>query len=150
MLYWIITALWCVFGTAIFWIIFNAKWAGMDRDIADRVKASTMTYGTPGYQNYADLKFSILRHTVFFLIVASLMYIWPNKILCGIVATFELLYSLLPIQRYNARRKILAELTAAGEDDANFLKKPVSDSFLCVIHAALCVVFTYVLYGIRP
>ncbi len=150
MLYWIIAALWCVLGTAIFWIIFSAKWAEMACDIAERVKASTMTHGTPGYRNYADLKFSILRHAVFFLLVASLMYIWPNKILCWIVTTFQLWYSLLPILRYNSRRKILAELDAAGVEDADFLKKPISDSFLCVIHAALCVVFTYVLYWIRP
>lgn len=151
MLYWIISIAWCIVGTAVFWYIMSSKWNKLDCFFVRTIDTfRTMHPNMPGHPGYLDLKSTIIRHAAATLVFSVILFFVDAKILVRILLFLNVLYACTPISRYKSRKKYLQDLRTAGHGDtASILLPLVRDSFIPVIHAIICAVVIFVLYGIR-
>ena len=89
----------------------------------------------------------MLRHAVAFFIAAVLIYYVKNKFALQMILLFSLLYADARVYTYIERKK---HLTTVEKTSCEIYSIPVYDSFYVVVYSILCVVFLYILYGIRP
>lgn len=151
-MYWFISVLWCVVGTLSFWIILSFKWSKIDVLYAKSLPTLTKFHPVPGHPRYMDLKFSLLRHALFFLVSSVIVYFVKLDIFLSIVTLLNLLYAVLTIYKYRYRKKYLLGIQK-DEDHlalAQIMSIPVKDSFCIVIFSVVCYIVLMVLYLIRP
>lgn len=151
-IYWIITVLYFIFGTVTFWCILSSKWKKLDPFVVSMLDSFRVFHPIPGYPGYMDLKFTIIRHSVVFLLSAAAIYWIKAKFVLNCVLFLNILYAGLPISRYRARKKDLEETAKRpnGSATVSFISVPVKDSFCTVVFSVLCVVVLYILFAIRP
>lgn len=151
-MYWLITGSWTILSTVVFWIILSFKWKRIDRLTFHAIQYSRKFHPIPGDPGYLDIKFSILRHSVFFLLSSVIIYYIKSDIVLTIILLVNLWYCWSSISRYKMRREIIKTkaLDPDGKAAAEIISIPVTDSFAAVIHAIGCLVLIYILYAIRP
>lgn len=151
-MYWFITLLWFIGGIVIFWSILSHKWNRIDPLFRQALQYSRTFHPVPGDPSYLDLKFSMLRHSVFFLISAVILYFSDSSFVLDIILFLNSLYATLSIFRYRGRKRELAALSADPEKHnvATMIAAPIKDSFCVVIHAILCPILIAILLIIKP
>ena len=151
-MYWIIAIAWCVLGTAAFWITLSTKWKRIDPLFQGMFETFRVFHPIPGFPGYLDLKFSILRHAVVFLVSAVLIYWVQVKWLINVVLFLNILYAWTPISRYKHRKRDVVEtaMRPNGKNTAAIIAIPVRDSFCVVVFSVVCTAILYVLFAIRP
>lgn len=154
-MYWCIALLWFIGGSVLFWSILSSKWNRMDALTRSTLRFSRIFHSVPGYPSYLDLKLSMLRHAIFFLISAIIIYFtdWEkNDFISNTILFLNLLYCGLSIFRYRGRKRELAKLAADPEQQcvAEMIAIPIKDSFCVVVHAALCPIIVTILFIIKP
>lgn len=152
MLYWIIVLAWSVIGTLIFWFILSVKWSKLDPLFVRMLDTFRVMNPIPGYPGYLDLKFTVLRHAIVFIISSTLIFYVKVKFVLSIVLFLNLIYAYSTISRYRFRKQHLRDTARRPNSEAtlSFISIPVRDSFCTVVYSVLCVVFLYVLFAIRP
>ena len=151
-MYWFIATLWAIGGTVILWVVLSHKWNRIDPLFRRALQLSRTFHPIPGDLSYLDLKFSMLRHAVFFLISAIILYFSNSSLVSNIILFLNGLYAILSIFRYRGRKQKLAELAADPEEQnaAIIIATPIKDSFCCVVHAVLCDIFIAILLLLKP
>ena len=152
-MYWTFTIAWFLFGLVFFWNILSSKWNRIDPLYRRMFQTLMILNPIPGHEGYLDLKFSVLRHSVVFIVSAALIYWFHDaRFLLNTVLTLNLLYTFSVFSRYKMRRKHLdyVKNELGEEHTAEIIQIPIKDSKVVAIHAVICVVMLYVLYGIRP
>ena len=151
-MYWFITLLWFIGGIVIFWIILSHKWNRIDPLFRQALQYCRTFHPVPGDPSYIDLKFSMLRHSVFFLISSVILYFSDSGFVLNIILFLNSLYAALSIFRYWGRKHELAALSADPEkrNVATMIAVPIKDSFSVVIHAILCPILITILLIIKP
>lgn len=145
-MYWKITLGWAILGTIVFWISLSLKWNRTDYFNRSMFRTLQLFNSTPGSERYLDLKFSVLRHSLVFLLSAALIAWIDSGFITSIITYANLLYCLLTIARYRFRKKEVRNAINRGEQElANFMAVPVKDSFVTVIHAVATVIILYIL-----
>lgn len=148
-MYWIITVLWTILGLVSFWVILSNKWNKIDRLIQLALQTAKTFHSIPGDENYLDLKFSVLRHSFVFVLSSVLIYFIKSDFWLTVILIICFLYhGCMTVIRYRYRKKELAN--TSSKETIEIIKIPINDSFAIVVHAISCLVFTYVLYAIRP
>ena len=152
MYYWIITLVFALVGTAIAWRLLTHLWNKYDRitiTILPQLRAGT---NMPGEYNYWDLKFSLLRHAVMFLVTAAIMFWVESRIIINVFFYGYGFYTTSVIVRYLGRKDIIKNLSATEEEKAlaDMLTKPFKDSRVVLIYSICASVVVFVLYAIRP
>ena len=151
-MFWIITIAWFILGTAAFWITLSIKWTRIDPLFQGLFETFRIFHPIPGFPNYLDLKFSVLRHAVVFLVSAALIF-WINiKWVIGLVLFLNVLYAGMTISRYKHRKRDVAEtaLRPNSKDTATIIAIPVRDSFCVVVFSVICSALLYILSAIKP
>lgn len=152
-MYWAITLLWFFLGLAIAWISLTLKWNNIDPMYRGMFRTFMIFNPIPGHDNYTDLKFSVLRHSLAFLISSVPIYFLPDsRFILRVILFLNLIYAFFSVNRYHFRKKHLAETRKDPESEATakIISIPIQDSFVTVLHAVICSALLYVLYGIRP
>lgn len=148
-MYWAITVLWTIVGLVSFWVILSNKWNKIDRLIQLALQTARIYHPIPGDENYLDLKFSILRHSFFFALSSVLIYFIKSDFWLTVILIICFLYhGCMTVIRYRNRKKELESTSSMATIEV--IKVPINDSFVIVVHAITCLVFTYVLYAVRP
>lgn len=150
-MYWLISILWTFIGLIGFWTALSKKWSKMDRLTIGALQTVRVFHPVPGDAGYLDLKFSIVRHSILFLIASVLFFFVKSDFVLTIILYVSLIYHIIiPVSRYRARTNHIAALKKESSATAEFAAVPVKDSFCVVIHAIISFVLTWVLYAIRP
>ena len=151
-MYWAIALSWGIGGTVVFWCVLSSKWNRIDPIFRQVLQTSRIFHPVPGYPGYLDLKFSVLRHSVIFLISSVVIYFIKINFISTIILFLNAIYCLFPICRYRFRKKDVAEAYARpnGQATAEIISIPVKDSFCTVAHAILSAALIGVLYIICP
>lgn len=152
-MYWTLTVAWFILGLILFWNVLSSKWNRIDPLYRSMFRTFMILNPIPGHEGYLDLKFSVLRHSVVFIVSAALIYWFHDaRFLLNTVLTLNLLYTFSVFSRYRMRRKHLAyvKYELKEQHTAEIIQIPIKDSRIVGIHAVICVVMLYVLYGIRP
>lgn len=150
-MFWIITIAWFILGTAAFWIILSIKWARIDPIFHRMFETFRVFHPIPGFHNYLDLKFSVLRHAIVFLASSALIF-WVNtKWLISVILFLNILYAGLTILRYTHRKRDVVEtaMRPTGKDAAAIIAIPVRDSFCVVVFSVICSAMLYILFAIK-
>lgn len=152
MVYWVIALAWCVGGTFVFWCFLSFKWAKLDPFFVRTLDTFRTLNPIPGYPRYMDLKFTLLRHAVAFLISAVAIFFVKINFILTLILFLNVLYAYIVISRYRYRKRYLAETAKNSDSEAllSFISIPVKDSFCTVVFSVLCVVILYILYAFRP
>lgn len=146
-LYWIVVFTWGFACAVIFWCILSYRWKQIPPIFINAIRTGMMFHPIPGHSRYMDLKFSLLRHAVAFIVAAVLIYYVKNKFAQQMILFFCLLYADSRVYTYIERKK---HLTTIDKASCEIYSITVYDSFYVVVYSILCVVFLYILYGIRP
>lgn len=150
-MYWLISISWTFVGLIVFWITLSNKWKRIDRLTLGALHTVRIFHPIPGDTNYLDLKFSVVRHSVLFLIASALFYFVRSDFVLTVTLYASMVYhGIVPVQRYRMRKKHIADLREKSDATAHFAEIPVKDSFCVVIHAIISLALTWVLYAIRP
>lgn len=151
-MFWIIALAWGVLGTALFWIALSIKWSKIDPLFQRMFDTFRVFHPIPGFPGYLDLKFSVLRHTVAFLISAALIFWVPINWISNIVLFLNILYTWMTISRYRVRKRDVDEtaMRPNGKATAEIIAIPVKDSFCVVVFSVICTALLYILFAIRP
>lgn len=152
-MYWTLSIAWFLGGLIVFWATLTKKWRSIDSLTLCVLRSARMFHPIPGDVGYWDLKFSVLRHTVFFLIASILFFFVKSDFVLTVVLAVSMLYhGVMPVQRYRVRKDHIASLYRDEESraSAEFCAIPVRDSFCVVVHAIITLVLTWILYAIRP
>jgi hypothetical protein len=148
-MYWAITVLWTILGLVSCWVILSNKWNKIDRLTQLALQTARIYHPIPGDENYLDLKFSVLRHSFFFALSSVLIYFIKSDFWLTVILIICLLYhGYMTVKRYRYRKKELESASSMATKEV--IKIPINDSFVVIVHAIACLVFTYVLYGVRP
>lgn len=150
-MFWIITIAWFILGTAAFWIMLSIKWARIDPLFRRMFETFRVFHPIPGFPNYLDLKFSVLRHAIVFLASSALIF-WVNtKWFISVLLFLNVLYAWLTISRYTHRKRDVAEtaMRPTGKDTAAIIAIPVRDSFCVVVFSVICSATLYILFAIK-
>lgn len=152
MLYWSISLSWVIIGTLIFWCILSSKWAKLDPLFIRMLDTLRVFNPIPGHPGYLDLKFTLLRHAVAFLLSAVVIFFVKFEWILWVVLFLNVLYSYSSISRYRFRKQYIEESSKKPGKEAvtDFLAIPVKDSFCAVIFSVICSVLLFALYAIRP
>ena len=153
LLYWLIATIWAILGAVIFWIVLSVKWSRIDRFQLMVLETSRILLPIPGHPGYLDLKFSILRHAIVFLLSAAIIYFLHNVPLLLYPLLFaNTLYAMMTTQRYNARKQFIkdARNRPNGSAHADIISIPIKASFLVVIFSFACLALLFILFAIRP
>ena len=151
-MFWIIAIAWCVIGTAVFWITLSIKWSRIDPLYKRMFDAFRVFHPIPGLPGYLDLKFSVIRHAVVFLISAAIIF-WVNiKWIVNVVLFLNILYAGMTISRYKGRKRDVVEtaMRPGGKDTASIIAIPVRDSFCVVVFSVICTAIAFILLAVRP
>lgn len=153
MLYWVIAFSWAIVGTIIFWIVLSSKWSKKDplyEHMLDTIRV--LHPNIPGFPGYLDLKFSVLRHAIAFLISAVIIFFVEYRWILTTILFLNLLYAYSSIARYRSRKNYINEVTAGRKESPikEYLILPVKDSFCTVIHSVVSSLLLYVLFALRP
>lgn len=151
-MYWAITFSWFIVGTVVFWSVLSNKWNKIDPLFRKVLQTSRIFHPVPGDSGYLDLKFSMLRHSIAFLIFSAIIYFVKVDFVLSIILFLNVLYCWLPISRYRFRKKDVAEtaMRPNGQATAEIISIPVKDSLCTVTHAIISAILIWVLYAIRP
>lgn len=150
-MYWLISILWVLVGLIVFWVTLSKKWNRIDRLTLGALHTVRMFHPIPGDDGYLDLKFSIVRHVLFFLIASVLFFFVKSDFVLTITLYVSFIYhAIIPYQRYRMRKKHIADIRKKSDATAHFAEIPVKDSFCVVVHAIISLVLTWFLYAIRP
>ena len=150
-MYWIISILWSVLGTIAFCSFLTYRWNKIDPFWQQMLDTFRILHPIPG-PGYLDLKFSIIRHALFFLASSFIIFYVKIRFILNSILFLNVLYCWMPITRYKFRKKDVAEASArpSGQSTASAISVPIKDSFCTVVHAVGCVIILYILYAIRP
>ena len=108
-MYWTLTVVWFILGLILFWNVLSSKWNRIDPLYRSMFRTFMILNPIPGHERYLDLKFSVLRHSVVFIVSAALIYWFHDaRFLLNTVLTLNLLYTFSVFSRYRMRRKHLA------------------------------------------
>lgn len=151
-MYWVIALSWFIGGTVVFWSVLSSKWNRIDPLFRRFLQTSRIFHPIPGDPGYLDLKFSVLRHSIVFVISSIVIYFVKIDFVLTVVLFLNILYCLLSVSRYRIRKKDVAETAARpdGQATAEIISIPVKDSFCAVVHALISAVLIWILYAIRP
>ena len=145
-MYWVITFGWTILGCLILWTLLSIKWNRIDPLISSMFHTMRRFHGTPGTEGYLDLKFSVLRHSVVFLLSALVIALFDSRFMTSVISFVNLLYCWMPIARYRYRKKELHSVRSEGSAElAGFMAIPIKDSFCTVVHAVISTVLIYIL-----
>lgn len=152
MFYWIITLVFVFVGTPVAWKILTYLWNKYDRltiTVLPQLRAGT---NMPGEYNYWDLKFSLARHAVMFIITAAVIFWVESRIILNIFFYGYGLYTASVIVRHSNRKDILKKLSNSEEERAlaDMLKKPFKDSRVILVYSVCASIVAIILYAIRP
>jgi len=152
MLYWVITFSWGIIGAIIFWNILSKKWAKIDPIIVRTLATIRVLNPIPGDSGYLDLKFTLIRHAVAFLLSSAAVYFIKQRWILTFVLLLNVLYAISTVQRYKYRKNYIHEEAKRPESEAlvSIMSIPVKDSFCAVVYSVVCPILLYVLYIIRP
>lgn len=167
-MYWIITLSVSIGGLLLLWTILSAKWNKVacvndpfDRHFRPQLIHSSRTFEPwlPGDVGYLDLKFSVLRHAFVFVVSAVILRFVGYGFWEYIITFVNLLYALIPVNRYRDRKRMLTH--AAAENRRRLQDNPdeaegfgemlklheelVRDSFVVVPYAIICWASLYLL-----
>lgn len=158
-MYWTIAIVLPIIGLFLVWSALSAKWrhiSGEGDSFSVFQKSSihmaqTFLPSLPGQAGYLDLKFSALRHTVVFIIVAFILF-FANGFWESFLLWVNLLYTLTLWLRYSARKRMVnspacLELHESTQSTARSL---VKDSFGVVIYGSFLVLLSYILLFCKP
>ena len=145
-MYWTISLGWSIVGTVFLWIILSNRWNRLDHFHRVMIRQIRIFHQIPGTDGYFDLKFSVLRHAVVFLVSAIFMS-WARVGFFTTTITFlNLVYCYFPIARYRFRKKEVLNAENEGSTElASFMSILVRDSFCCVLHAVISAILLYIL-----
>ena len=167
-MYWIITLSVSIGGSLLLWAILSAKWNRVahtndpvGRTLYSQLISSVraMEYWLPGDPGYLDLKFSVLRHAFVFGVSAVILRFVGYGFWESVIAWANLLYALIPANRYRSRKRMLG-LTAAENrrdlrehpEDAEGFREVlrlhealIRDSFVVVPYGFICWASLYLL-----
>ena len=167
-MYWIITLSVSIGGLLLLWTILTAKWSRVTcaHDSIDHRFQLSLIHTTrtlqpwlPGDPGYLDLKFSVLRHAFVFGVSAVILRFVGYGFWESVVAWANLLYALIPANRYRSRKRMLG-LTAAENrrdlqehpEDAEGFREVlrlhealIRDSFVVVPYGFICWASLYLL-----
>lgn len=153
-MYWIITILWSIVGTLVFWQHLSKQWKKINPIDKMFIPDLSRFHSVPAEPDtgYLSLQFSIVRHAFVFLISALIFYFAKPSIVINILFPLNVLYCWSPISRYRYRKQDINRTAAKpdGKDTADLLLVFVKDSFCTVVHAICCVLILYVLLAIKP
>lgn len=152
MLYWIITLSFVLIGTVIAWKTLTNRWNEYDPITLSALPILRAGRNMPGDYNYLDLKFSIARHAVAFLITAAIMFWLPSSVITNVFFFGYGFYTVSVVVRYTNRKGIIKDLNKTEEEKAlaEMLSKPLKDSRVVMIYSLCAELAVLVLYVIRP
>lgn len=114
----------------------------------------------PGYPNYADLKFSLIRHAAAFFVCAVLTKV-AKEDWHPVFTWLTLVYALLTVGRFRYRKRMLRECRELEDDsdrelsDARIRKREIQDklvrhSLVVVFFSFLCWIALYATWFLLP
>lgn len=151
-MYWKIALVWLIAATSILWYVLSEKWKTLDEFEKVGIARFRMMNPIPGMENYMDLKFSVIRHALCFLISSLLIYYVNLSWIIYIVMAVNALYTLLPVLRYMNRKRYLEERSRESENSSaavKYMSIPVKDSFCTVVYSVLSYVVLAALMFIK-
>ena len=155
-MYWFVTFFTSVILAVVFWVTLTRKWdktAQKDGNIywyADMIKmARTFDPDLPGFDSYMDQKFSLLRHSVIFLISSLVLYFLHGGFLENCILVGNVLYAYLSISRYRYRMRECVNAKSIEGPAKQLRMALVKDSFITVIYSVVCSLSLFVLLYLR-
>lgn len=155
-MYWTIALFVSLGGLAVCWSVLSSRWRivigngdpvlkYLNPQLVRMVR--TLHPILPGDPDYLDLKFSLLRHALVFLISAGLIWLldsrfWEWGILCG-----NVLYALLRCRVHSARKLELQEiaLESSAREELIIPSLLVRDAFVVVVYSVIAATSLFLL-----
>lgn len=155
-MYWFVVFFTSVILAAVFWVILTRKWdktAQKSENIywyADMIRmARTFDPDLPGFDGYMDQKFSLLRHSLIFLISSVALYFLHSGFLENCILVVNVLYAHLSISRYRYRMRECVQAKPIEGPAKQLRTALVKDSFTTVIYSVICAFSLFVLLYLR-
>ena len=151
-MFWVFTVLFTIIGVCASFVILTILYK---KHINSWFEQDTlMIYafnGMPHCKVYWDLKFSILRHAVVFLVAAVIFYYSDVSWLIRIFLYGYSFYTTTTLLRYWYRKDIIKSNIAEGRLAlADSLKNPLKASMVVVFFSVCANISLFILYAIRP
>ena len=139
-MYWFLTWLWSIGGTALIWNLLSMRWDEIDLLEQYFIKSARTFHRTPGMDGYMDLKYSALRRSIVFVVSSAIIYWFDSLFMWMLVSIVNLAYCWLSRFVYKERKAEVEKVARESEteDYARLLAIPVTDSHLVVLYTYGC------------